>query len=68
MPLYPGCPGPSPLFLLILSIYLYTFLQKTPSLDVPRLDARGRCTPRTLLCTPLMTKLVQTLNLSDPHY
>ena len=35
-------------------IYLH-FFQKTPSLDAPRLDARGRRTPGTPLCTPLVT-------------
>ena len=60
-PPYPGCPEPSTFsltfyaFTLIFYIYLgyIHFLKKTPSLDVPRLDARSRRTPRTHLCTPL---------------
>ena len=55
-PLYPGGPGPSSSFsslfmrLPLFFDILYTHFLKTPSLDGPRLDARGRRTP---LCTRL---------------
>src|SRR6218665_1564422 len=39
-------------FTSFLVIYLY-FFKKTGPLDAPRVDARGRRTVRTPLCTPL---------------
>src|SRR6218665_554300 len=56
MPPYPGCPGPFftfYAFTLTFSTFTYAFFRKTPSFYAPRLDARGRRTPRTPLCTPL---------------
>src|SRR6218665_3652269 len=46
-----SCPG-NDIFLFIFAIYLL-FFTKTSPLYAPRVNARGRRTVRTLLCTPL---------------
>src|SRR6218665_2409243 len=42
-----------PFMHLPLLFYIYLHFKKTPSLDAPSLDARGRRTPRYPLCTSL---------------